>query len=110
MSATTTLAPSRAKATAVARPMPFAAPVTNATLPVRFPLLFASICCSRSILVVCSAFVLVLVSKLHGDLHRTTHVEGFDASVALRDRAHCCRTYRLHVLVVVVSEPAIRRP
>ena len=35
MSATTTLAPSRAKASAVARPMPLAAPVTNATLPVR---------------------------------------------------------------------------
>lgn len=32
-SAATTLAPSRAKANAVARPMPFAAPVTKATLP-----------------------------------------------------------------------------
>jgi hypothetical protein len=32
MSATTTLAPSRANAIAVARPMPLEAPVTNATL------------------------------------------------------------------------------
>ena len=34
-SATTTLAPSRANATAAARPMPFAAPVTNATFPAK---------------------------------------------------------------------------
>ena len=33
MSAKTTFAPSAAKATAVARPMPLPAPVTNATFP-----------------------------------------------------------------------------
>jgi hypothetical protein len=35
ISATTTLAPSSAKAIAVARPMPLAAPVTNATFPLK---------------------------------------------------------------------------
>src|SRR5436305_14607165 len=40
MSATTTLAPSRAKASAAARPIPFAAPVTNATFPAKHPLSF----------------------------------------------------------------------
>src|SRR5438067_13339546 len=43
MSATTTLAPSRANASAVSRPIPFAAPVTNATFPANFPDWFAVI-------------------------------------------------------------------
>ena len=45
-SATTTLAPSRANASAAARPMPFAAPVTNATLPKKDPVLLIVIFCS----------------------------------------------------------------
>src|SRR5438034_4579268 len=43
-SATTTLAPSRAYASAAARPMPLAAPVTNATFPVKSALPCVSIC------------------------------------------------------------------
>src|SRR6266404_1352398 len=42
-SATTTLAPSRANASAAARPMPLAAPVTNATFPVKSALPCVSI-------------------------------------------------------------------
>ena len=41
-SATTTRAPARAKASAAARPMPLAAPVTNATLPANSPSLPAA--------------------------------------------------------------------
>src|SRR5207302_4538492 len=54
--------PSRAKASAVARPMPFAAPVTNASLPVKDPFLFIVTFCSsfaglsRPILVVTHFF------------------------------------------------------
>src|SRR4051794_12415317 len=49
-SAATTLAPSRANASAAARPMPLAAPVTNATFPENRPLSFVSIVssCLRS--------------------------------------------------------------
>src|SRR4029453_9404138 len=39
-SASTPLAPSRAKASAVVRPMPLPAPVTNATLPAKLPFSF----------------------------------------------------------------------
>src|SRR4051794_40732391 len=42
MSATTTAAPSRAKARAVARPIPLAAPVTNATRPTKLPVVLVS--------------------------------------------------------------------
>src|SRR4051794_1948373 len=48
-SATTTLAPSRANASAAARPIPFAAPVTNATFPAKLPFPFGIIrSCSHS--------------------------------------------------------------
>ena len=43
-SASTTLAPSRAKASAVVRPMPLPAPVTNATLPTKLPFSFVAVC------------------------------------------------------------------
>jgi len=46
-SARTTLAPSRAKASAVARPIPAAAPVTRATLPLNFPAITSSLTWSR---------------------------------------------------------------
>src|SRR5947209_6775984 len=46
MSAATTLAPSRANASAAARPMPLAAPVTNATFPPKLPFWFLAISCS----------------------------------------------------------------
>src|SRR5438067_12169121 len=45
-SAATTLAPSRANASAAARPMPLAAPVTNATFPPKLPFWFLAISCS----------------------------------------------------------------
>src|SRR5947208_7357938 len=45
-SAATTLAPWRANASAAARPMPLAAPVTKATFPVNFPISFVGMICS----------------------------------------------------------------
>src|SRR5215211_1007791 len=42
-SASTTLAPSRAKASAVVRPMPLPAPVTKATLPAKLPFSFVAV-------------------------------------------------------------------
>jgi hypothetical protein len=41
-SATTTLAPSRANASAVVRPMPLPAPVTNAALPAKLAVWFVA--------------------------------------------------------------------
>src|SRR5947199_8791634 len=97
MSATTTLAPSRAKASAAARPMPFAAPVTNATLPVKDPFLFIVTFCSffaglsRPILVVAHLFHPV------DDLAVERFLNG--------DVRHCCRRRGAMPMFLVRREP-----
>src|SRR3954447_8043146 len=63
-SAATTPAPSRANASAAARPMPLAAPVTKATFLVNFPVSFVGMVCS------CLCSRLAAVVGCHCDFNR----------------------------------------
>src|SRR5271165_683401 len=117
MSATATLAPSRANASAAARPIPFAAPVTNATFPVKSPFPFVPICLLLFTFVSAESehqpeqdSVGILLGKLDGHLYRPRYDECFCTSIDFCDWDNAGRRYRLSILAVVDSDLVIRRP
>src|SRR4051812_30742189 len=105
-SAATTLTPSRANASAAARPMPLAAPVTKATLPAKLPFEFVVIVCSCSHVLLAVLFVGDLLhprdrravqALLNGDMrHRRRGRRPVPVTRAGRDLNHVAGPDLLH--------------